>query len=70
MLVWEEAGYVFLLRGSGLEEEDFFRAAESVEPYSGADTAYELGWVPAEYDFLTRSEPGGCPPRRSGWTTA
>lgn len=60
LLVWEEAGYVFLLRGSGLEEEDFFRAAESVEPYSGADTAYELGWVPAKYDFLTRSEPAGA----------
>mgnify|MGYP000014186409 FL=1 len=60
VLVWEEARYVFLLRGSGLEEDDFFRAAESVEPYSGADTAYELGWVPAEYDFLTRSEPAGA----------
>lgn len=69
VLVWEEAGYVFLLRGSGLEEEDFFRAAESVEPYSGADTAYELGWVPAGYDFLTRSEPA-APPRRSGWRAA
>lgn len=62
VLVWEDRdGYLFMLQDRGtMEEADFFRAAESVSPYAGPDTAYEMGWVPAEYQPLYRDELAGA----------
>lgn len=62
VLVWEDRdGYLFMLRDRGsMEEADFFRAAESVSPYAGPDTAYRMGWVPAEYQSLYRDELAGA----------
>lgn len=57
MLVWEnEDGYLFLLRGSSLEEADFLRIAESIAFYEGPDAAYGMGWVPPEYEPMYRDE--------------
>ena len=57
VLVWEnEAGYLLMLRGNRMNEEDFLKIAESITFYEGPDTAYEMGWVPAEYEPMYRDE--------------
>ena len=58
VLLWEnEAGYLFMLRTSTAMEKDvFLKIAESVEFYAGPGIAYEMGWVPPEYEPLYRDE--------------
>lgn len=58
VLLWEnEEGFLFLLRGGPfLDRESFLKIAESITYYEGPDVAYEMGWVPPEYDDMHRDE--------------
>ena len=58
VLLWEnEDEVLFILRADTTwAAEDFFRIAESIAPYSGPDTAYTMGWVPPEYEAMSRDE--------------
>lgn len=67
-LVWEnEEGFLFLLRSStALDQESFLKIAESITRYDGAGIAYEMGWVPPEYDAMYRDELVGA--AQEAWT--
>ena len=58
MLLWENAeGFLFLLQGDWfLDQETLLRIAGSITEYTGAETAYEVGWVPETYEPLYRDE--------------
>lgn len=58
VLLWEnDEGFLFLLRSStALEKSVFLKIAESVSYYEGPDTAYQMSWVPEEYEPLYRDE--------------
>lgn len=67
VLVWEnEAGYLLMLRGNRMNEEDFLKIAESITFYEGPGTAYEMGWVPTEYEPMYRDELIGA--AQEAWT--
>lgn len=58
VLLWEnEEGFLFMLRGDFfLDGEDFLKIAESVAYYDGPDIAYELEWIPKDYEPMYRDE--------------
>lgn len=63
ILLWEnEDDYLFMLqaRTSAMSEEDFLRVAENVAPYSAPDIAYQIRWVPPEYEPFSYDEIAGA----------
>lgn len=67
VLVWEnEVGYLLMLRGDHMDEEPFLKIAGSIAFYEGTDTAYEMGWVPVEYEPMYRDELIGA--AEEAWT--
>lgn len=58
VLLWEnEEGFLFMLRGDFfLDREDFLKIAESVAYYDGPDVAYQLEWIPGDYEPVYRYE--------------
>ena len=58
VLLWEnEEGFLFMLRGDFfLDREDFLKIAESVAYYDGSDVAYQLEWIPGDYEPVYRYE--------------
>ena len=46
-----------MLRSStALDQEAFLKIAQSITCYTGPDIAYEMGWVPPEYDAMYRDD--------------
>lgn len=68
VLLWEnEEGFLFMLRSStALDQEAFLKIAQSITCYTGPDIAYEMGWVPPEYDAMYRDELMGA--AQEEWT--
>lgn len=68
VLLWEnEEGFLFLLRGDFfLDREDFLKIAESVAYYDGTDVAYQLEWIPGDYEPMHRDELVGA--AQEEWT--
>ena len=63
ILLWEnEDDYLFMLqaRTSAMTEEEFLRVAENVTPYSAPDIAYQISWVPPEYEPFSYDEIAGA----------
>ena len=53
LLVWEnEDGVLFMLDGVRVNAEIMKRAAESVQPYDGAEIQYTLDWRPSGYSYF------------------
>lgn len=68
VLLWEnEEGFLFMLRSStALDQEAFLKIAQSITYCAGPDIAYEMGWVPPEYDAMYRDELVGA--AQEEWT--
>lgn len=69
ILLWEnQDGFLFLLRDDmTLDRETFLKIAESIRYYPTTDTAYELSWVPAEYEPFYRDEMIGAVQEEWTW---
>lgn len=68
VLLWEnKEGFLFMLRGDFfLDRESFLKIAESITYYDGPDIAYQMEWIPGDYEPMYRDELVGA--AQEEWT--